>query len=42
MRAVMVNDWGEERSCLIMAEPTFPPGYLHRFWSVGSMYLENM
>lgn len=23
----MVNDWGEARSCLIIAEPTFPPGY---------------
>ena len=24
----MVNDWpGEVRSCLIIAEPTFPPGY---------------
>lgn len=29
MRAVMLKDWGEERSSLIMAEPTFPPGYMY-------------
>lgn len=34
----MVNDWGEVRSCLIIAEPTFPPGY---FLSVGSVDLGN-
>lgn len=35
----MVNDWGEIRSCLIIAEPTFPPGY---FPSVGSTYLGEL
>lgn len=23
----MANDWGDVMSCLIIAEPTFPPGY---------------
>lgn len=32
----MVNDWGEVRSCLIIAEPTFPPGY---YLSVASNYI---
>lgn len=35
----MVKDWGEIRSCLIIAEPTFPPGY---FPSVGSTYLGEL
>lgn len=26
----MVNGWGEVRSCLIIADPTFPPGYFPR------------
>lgn len=28
MRAVMLNNLGWVRSCLITAEPTFPPGYM--------------
>lgn len=37
----MVKDWGEVRSCLIIAEPTFPPGY---FPSTGPIHisLENL
>lgn len=39
MRAVMLKDWGEERSCLIIAEPTFPPGYVYVSIDFGQLDL---